>query len=78
MTEKKRVIALGFFDGVHLGHGTLMTTTVQRASELNAEPAVVSFDTHPDSLVKGEAVPLIFELSGNAYSKLWMLERNEP
>ena len=59
MTEKKRVIALGFFDGVHLGHGTLMTTTVQRASELNAEPAVVSFDTHPDSLVKGEAVPLI-------------------
>lgn len=59
MTEKKRVIALGFFDGVHLGHGTLMETTARRAAELDAEPAVVSFDTHPDSLVKGEPVPLI-------------------
>lgn len=59
MTEIKRVIALGFFDGVHLGHGALMEMTCRRAAELGAVPAVVSFDTHPDSLVKGEAVPLI-------------------
>jgi len=59
MTEKKRVVALGFFDGVHLGHGKLIEKTAQRAAELQAEPAVVSFDVHPDTLVKGENVPLI-------------------
>lgn len=59
MTERKRIIALGFFDGVHLGHGRLMEMTAKRASELDAEPAVVSFDTHPDTLIKGEPVPLI-------------------
>lgn len=59
MTETKRVVALGFFDGVHLGHGALMQKTAMRASEWNASSAVVSFDTHPDALVRGEPVPLI-------------------
>ena len=27
-TEKKCVLALGFFDGVHLGHGALLQRTV--------------------------------------------------
>ena len=59
MTEIKRVVALGFFDGVHLGHGALMKMTRRRGEELHATPAVVSFDAHPDELVKGENVPLI-------------------
>lgn len=59
MTDTKRVVALGFFDGVHLGHGALMQKTAARAAELNVGSAVVSFDTHPDTLVRGEAVPLI-------------------
>lgn len=59
MAEIKRVIALGFFDGVHLGHGALMEMTCRRSRELGVRPAVVSFDTHPDMLVKGENVPLI-------------------
>ncbi len=56
----KRVIALGFFDGVHLGHGALLRTTVQRARELQAEPAVLSFDSHPLNIIHpGVHVPLI-------------------
>ena len=55
----KRVIALGFFDGLHLGHGTLMERAKQRAAELGAVPAVMTFDTHPDELVTGVRVPLI-------------------
>ena len=59
MEEKKRVIALGFFDGVHIGHGALLRRTSQRAEELNALPSVLSFDVHPDTLVFGKEVPLI-------------------
>lgn len=60
----KRVIALGFFDGVHLGHQALMNKTVQRAAELGATPSVISFDQHPDTLVRGESVPLINSVAG--------------
>ena len=59
MGEIKRVIALGFFDGVHLGHQALMKKTVQRAKELGVRPAVISFDAHPDTLVHGVEVPLL-------------------
>lgn len=59
MKEKKRVIALGFFDGVHIGHGALLERTKQRAAELDALPSVLSFDIHPDTLVFGKKVPLI-------------------
>ena len=59
MEETKRVIALGFFDGVHIGHGELLKRTKQRATERNAMPSVLSFDIHPDTLVFGKEVPLI-------------------
>lgn len=38
--DKKRVIALGFFDGVHNGHGALMRRTAQVAKELGAVPSL--------------------------------------
>lgn len=60
----KRVVALGFFDGVHIGHAALLRLTVQRARELNARPSAISFDVHPDTLVRGEPVPLITSNAG--------------
>lgn len=60
MEQKKRVIALGFFDGVHLGHGALLSLCARRAAELNAVPAAFTFDLHPSSLIPGkEPVPLL-------------------
>lgn len=55
----RRAIALGFFDGVHIGHGALLRKTVQRAQEIGGRPSVLSFDVHPDNLVFGTEVPLI-------------------
>jgi riboflavin kinase/FMN adenylyltransferase len=55
----KRVIAIGFFDGVHIGHATLIEKAKERANELSALPALLTFDVHPDSIVRGERVPLI-------------------
>ena len=49
--NERRVIALGFFDGVHIGHGALLKKTYERAKALGAVPAAMSFDTHPDTLV---------------------------
>ena len=34
MDNQRKVIALGFFDGVHLGHGALLRRVAQRAAEL--------------------------------------------
>ena len=59
MAEIRRAIALGFFDGVHIGHGALLKKTTERAKELGVTPSVLSFDVHPDKLVFGKDVPLI-------------------
>ena len=56
---KKKVMALGFFDGIHIGHAALMNMIIKRAQEYDAEPAVLTFDVHPDSLVFKKNVPLI-------------------
>jgi len=57
--EKKSVIALGFFDGVHKGHAELIKMAKRRAEELDATPAVLSFDVSPESVITGHSVPLI-------------------
>ena len=60
LTEpKQRVIALGFFDGIHRGHGMLMEKALQRAGELNLAPAVFTFDRHPSDLYADTPVALI-------------------
>ena len=51
MNEIRRAIALGFFDGVHIGHGALLEKTKERAAEIGATASVLSFDVHPDKLV---------------------------
>ena len=52
------VLALGFFDGVHLGHGGLLARTREVADRLGLPAAALTFDTHPDELVFGRPVPL--------------------
>ncbi len=59
MNDKKRVIALGFFDGVHNGHAALMRRTAQVAEEIGAIPSAFTFDPHPQSVIWGRPVPLL-------------------
>lgn len=59
MNQPKRVIALGFFDGVHVGHGALLRRVAEVARQTGATPSAVTFDHHPDNLVFGGTVPLI-------------------
>ena len=57
--NKKRVIALGFFDGVHLGHQALLRRVVEVSRETGLEPAVFTFDRMPREYVTGRPVPLL-------------------
>lgn len=60
MDHQHRVIALGFFDGVHLGHAALLRTVTEVAARLDAVPAAVTFDKHPEDVILGaRRVPLI-------------------
>lgn len=57
--KPQRVIALGFFDGIHRGHGMLMNKAAERAKELHLSPAVFTFDRHPSDLYADTPVELI-------------------
>jgi len=57
--QNQRVIALGFFDGVHRGHGALMRKVVERANELGAVPSAFTFDPHPQSVIFNKPVCLL-------------------
>ena len=53
------IYALGFFDGVHIGHGALLTACLRLAAEHDCDAGVVTFGAHPDGLVLGNAPKLI-------------------
>lgn len=59
-----KVVALGFFDGVHLGHGALLKRVAQVAREKGLVPAALTFDRHPGGAVAGKDVPLLTTVSG--------------
>jgi riboflavin kinase / FMN adenylyltransferase len=54
------IVAIGVFDGVHLGHQRLLHELLEMSSALQGMPTVVTFANHPDSVLRGEApAPLI-------------------
>ncbi len=60
MEERRdRAVALGFFDGVHLGHQALLRRTAERAEGLGLAPALLTFDRSPREFVTGTPVPLL-------------------
>ena len=59
MSMKEKVIALGFFDGVHLGHAALLRRTVEEAAARGVTPAVFTFDRVPKEVITGIPCPLI-------------------
>ena len=59
MKQQKRIFALGFFDGVHLGHQALLGACVSLAESAGAEAAAITFDRHPRSLFTQDPPPLI-------------------
>ncbi|MDR0326054.1 MAG: riboflavin biosynthesis protein RibF [Oscillospiraceae bacterium] len=54
-----RVLALGFFDGVHLGHGQLFKYAARQALRMGAGACALTYDTHPKTQITGRPVPLL-------------------
>lgn len=57
--NNQTVFALGFFDGVHMGHQALLSACRSMADKLGCQAGVVTFVGHPDTLVLGTTPPLI-------------------
>ena len=56
-TGHRAVVALGMFDGVHIGHQALIRRTVALAAELEAQSVVCTFDRHPMSVLCPDRAP---------------------
>ncbi len=50
--KQKKIFALGFFDGVHLGHQVLLDACRQLATEQNVTACAVTFDLPPSAVLQ--------------------------
>lgn len=69
MNNTKRVIALGFFDGVHNGHGQLMKAVTAAANRTGAVASAFTFDRSPTAVITGQPVPLISSVE----DRIWLM-----
>ena len=53
------LVVVGVFDGLHRGHLYLLRELRRAARRLGANPAVLTFDHHPDEILAGAAPPLL-------------------
>jgi riboflavin kinase/FMN adenylyltransferase len=52
-------VALGVFDGVHLGHIEIIKNAVSNATKNNLDPVVATFINHPHTEITGQAPKLL-------------------
>jgi riboflavin kinase / FMN adenylyltransferase len=61
------VVCIGFFDGVHRGHQTIIKRAVRQAQDAGLRSVVVTFDRHPQEVVNPGSQPkLLMTLGGRA------------
>lgn len=51
--EKRSVVTMGFFDGVHRGHQYILNNVKKEAQKTNSQSVVVSFNPHPRIVLSG-------------------------
>lgn len=60
---RRSVVAVGVFDGVHIGHRHILKALVKRAKVLKAESVVLTFFPHPSSILHAKRPsPLLMSL----------------
>ena len=66
-TQRPVFVTLGMFDGMHLGHLSLIRQLSSWARSKAGFSAVLTFDKHPRSVINGESPPLITPLDHKKY-----------
>ncbi|MEI7850530.1 MAG: riboflavin biosynthesis protein RibF [Kiritimatiellales bacterium] len=56
-TDKPVVLAMGCFDGVHIGHQKVIATAVEQANARGGEAWVYTFNPHPAKVLSPETAP---------------------
>lgn len=49
--NRKRVITVGTFDGIHVGHQALLKTVIEKAKNYGAKSTLITFSPHPKLVV---------------------------
>ena len=57
--EERRVVAIGTFDGVHLGHQAIIGRAIERARERGLQSMVLTFEPNPLAVLKPELAPTV-------------------
>ena len=57
-SNRGSTLAIGNFDGIHLGHQAILRACVARAGELGALSTVLTFDPTPQKILRPESAPL--------------------
>jgi riboflavin kinase/FMN adenylyltransferase len=58
-TQRGSVLAIGNFDGIHLGHQAILRANVERAHESGAVATALTFDPLPRKLLRPESAPAL-------------------
>ncbi len=82
----KVCLAIGFFDGVHLGHQQIIRQSINDARQHEASALVITFDQHPNTVVAPNRVPpLIYSLPHKlrtiaelGLDTLWLIQFDKP
>jgi riboflavin kinase / FMN adenylyltransferase len=59
---RSSLVAIGNFDGVHLGHRAVLTRATAEAAELGLTPVLLTFDPHPSRVLGRGALPVLTTL----------------
>lgn len=58
--DEQCVVAIGFFDGLHLAHQAIVQECIKRANKHNMKAVVFTFQNHPSSIISPKnSVPLL-------------------
>ena len=83
---RKVCVAIGVFDGVHLGHQQVIRQTLADAGQHEALAVVITFDKHPNAIVAPDRVPpRIYSLpqklraiASLGVDAIWLIRFDEP